>query len=203
MGPKTHEFEITKLPPPRLEGRMSVEKALSERRSVRDYRKVPVTLAEIGQLLWAAQGITSSDGLRAAPSAGALYPLDLYLVAGGVEGLTAGVYRYVPEGHSLLRTALGDLRARLCDATLGQECVKRAQAEIVFTAVVGRTTAKYGERGSRYVHMDAGFAGENVYLQAVTLGLGTVVVGAFDDEEVKRTLSIEEEPLIIMPIGRK
>ncbi len=195
---------MVKLPPPRLDGAMSVERALLTRRSVRGYRDEPLTLAEAGQLLWAAQGITSSRGLRAAPSAGALYPLEVYLVAGRVDGIAPGIYRYRPAGHILERVVSGDRREDLCRAAFGQSPPENAPASLVFTAVYGRTTRKYGERGLRYVYMDHGHAAENVYLQAVSLGLGTVLIGAFDDEAVKRFLSLPagEEPLSIMPVGR-
>lgn len=196
---------VIHLPAPRHDGGTSVEKALGERRSVREYRKEPLALSEIGQVLWAAQGVTSPSGLRTAPSAGALYPIEIYVVAGDVEGLPAAVYRYRPDEHMLVQVAAGDRRGVLCSAALSQSAVKNAPAVIVFSAVFARTTAKYGKRGIRYVHMDLGHATENVYLQAVSLHLGTVFVGAFDDESVKEALSMPpgEEPLCIMPIGRR
>ncbi len=199
------EASVTvKLPPPRLDGTMAVERALLMRRSVRSYRDEPLTLAEAGQLLWAAQGITSPRGLRTAPSAGALYPLELYLVAGRVDGIAPGIYRYRPSGHSLERVVSGDRRDELCRAALGQSPPEDAPASLVFTAVYGRTTRKYGERGLRYVYMDHGHAAENVYLQAVSLGLGTVLIGAFDDAAVRRVMSLPagEEPLSVMPVGK-
>jgi SagB-type dehydrogenase family enzyme len=196
---------IIRLPPPRYDGETSVEKALRERRSVREYGNEPLTLSEIGQILWAAQGVTSPLGLRTAPSAGALYPLETYVVAGDVEGLPSGVYRYKPDGHLLLHVAAGDRRGALCSAALSQPAIIKAPAAIVFSAVFARATAKYGKRGIRYVHMDLGHAAENVYLQAVSLRLGTVFIGAFDDDSVKKALSMppEEEPLCIMPVGRR
>lgn len=187
------------------EGSLPVEAALSRRRSVRDYRADPLALAEAGQLLWAAQGITGPDGRkRTAPSAGALYPLEVYLVAGRVEGLPAGIYRYQPDRHALLRVAQGDIRQVLSEAALDQECVRDAPAALVFAAVYGRTTGKYGDRGVRYVHMEVGHAAQNVYLQAESLGLGTVMVGAFHDDRVQAVLHMaaDEEPLAIMPAGR-
>ena len=160
------------------------------------------TLEEVAQLLWAAQGITSEWGGRTAPSAGATYPLEIYVVAGEVEGLQPGIYRYLPDNHSATLVKEGDLRAALSSAALGQEWVRTAPACLVIAAVYGRTTRRYGERGRRYVHMEVGHVGQNVYLQAKGLGLGTVMVGAFDDEEVRELLGIEENPLAIMPVGR-
>lgn len=194
-----------KLPRPNHEGKLSVEEALLKRRSVRDYKDEPLTLEEISQLLWAAQGITSPEGLRTAPSAGALYPIEVYIVVGKVENLPAGVYKYKPEGDELVKIVDGDKRAQLCDAAISQSWVKEAPAVIVLTAVFERTTAKYGERGIKYVYIEAGHVAQNIYLQVTALNLGTVTVGAFDDEEVKKVLEIpgKEEPLYIMPIGKK
>ncbi|MGB2728809.1 MAG: SagB/ThcOx family dehydrogenase [Halobacteriota archaeon] len=198
--------ERIKLPEPSYTSNVSVEEALSKRRSIRAYSGESLTVEEVSQLLWAAQGITSPGGGRTAPSAGALYPLELYLVVGDVEGIDKGVYRYIPgEEHDLEKVKEGDVRAELADAALGQECVNDAAIDIVFTAVYERTTWKYGERGIRYVHIEAGHAAQNVYLQAVSLDLGTVVIGAFIDSEVKKIVNAgeQEEPLYIMPVGRK
>ena len=192
------------LPEPRDSGEISVEEALLERRSIRNYKDEALTLAEVSQLLWAAQGITHPGGYRTAPSAGALYPLEVYVVAGNVDGLRPGIYKYCPQGHELEKVAGGDVQAELCAAALGQECVEDGAAVLVFAAVYERTTRKYSERGVRYVHMEVGHAAQNVYLQTVSLGLGTVVVGAFDDDEVERLLQMEddERALCIMPVGR-
>ena len=183
----------------------SVETALSQRRSIRAYSGDKLTFEEVSQLLWSAQGITAPWGGRTAPSAGALYPLELYLVVGDVEGIDKGVYRYRPEEHELEKVTEGDIRAELADAALGQECVRDAAIDIVFTAVYERTTRKYGERGIRYAHMEAGHAAQNVYLQAVALDLGTVVIGAFNDSEVAKIVNVSEQgnPLYIMSVGRK
>jgi len=201
---QTESGERVALPMPVYESQTSVEQALQARRSVRDYAPGALKLAQVGQLLWAAQGVTGPTGQRTAPSAGALYPLEVYLVAGEVEGLAAGVYRYLPDDHALLRIASGDLRKQLAEAALGQIWVKDAPAVLVITAVYERTTVKYGERGVRYVHMEVGHAAQNVYLQAETLNLGTVFVGAFYDEEVSRILGLKEEqaPLGVMPVGK-
>lgn len=155
--------------------------------------------------MWAAQGITHPTGLRTAPSAGARYPLELYVVAGNVDGLAAGVYHYQTEGHRLTRLQGGDLRTALAQAAHAQGRVRDAAAVVVFAAVYERTTRKYGERGVRYLHMEAGHAAQNLYLQAQTLGLATVVVGAFVDEAVARVLQLpaDVKPLVRMPVARR
>ncbi len=197
--------ESVKLPEPKYSSSTSVEEALLQRRSVRDFGDTPITVTEVSQLLWAAQGMTVPRGFRTAPSAGALYPLELYLVAGNVNGLPAGIYKYVPRSHELLSILKGDRRGDLCNAALGQSSVRRAAAVIVLAGVYERTTSKYGERGIRYVHMESGHAAQNVCLQALSLGLGTVVIGAFRDDEVKRLLRMAnaESPLYIIPTGRR
>ncbi len=193
------------LPAPRLDSDFSVERALRERRSVREFARAALTPAEISQLLWAAQGMTSRDGLRTAPSAGALYPLELYLVVGAVQGLEAGIYNYVPDGHRLVRKVSGEHRRELAAAALGQECVADAAVVLVFASVERRTTRKYGSRGARYIHIEVGHAAQNVLLQATALGLGAVVVGAFDDAKVAALLNLPagEAPLYLVPLGRR
>ena len=197
--------EHIKLPNPVLEGEYSVEMLLLQRRSMRSYQKSALNLAEVGQLLWSAQGISDAQGLRTAPSAGALYPLKLFVVVGDVNELSPGIYQYNPKDHSLLKTANGDLRKSLQKAALDQTCVGDAAIIFVFTAIYQRTTGKYGKRGVRYVHMEVGHAGQNLFLQAEGLGLGTVVVGAFDDDEVREALNLDTDvqPLSLMPVGRK
>ncbi len=193
-----------KLPEPRYDSEVSLEKTLSERRSVRDYADLPLTLEELSQLLWAAQGITDERGFRTAPSAGALYPLEVYAVVGKVTGLAPGVYRYEPEGHRLAKVLDGDLRAALARAALGQEPVREGAVSFVFTAIYERTTGKYGERGVRYVHLEVGHAAENLCLEVVALGLGAVTIGAFYDDEVAGLLKlgVNEVPLYLIPVGR-
>lgn len=193
-----------RLPPPVLTGRVPLEECLAGRRSVRNFSGQPLSLAEAAQLLWAAQGTTSPEGFRTAPSAGALYPLTIHLVAGRVEDLPAGVYRYHPQSHSLTSTVHADLRAELTGAALGQQAIKSAAASLIMTAVYEKTTWKYGRRGVRYVYMDAGHAAQNICLQAHALGLGTVPIGAFDDREVGRILQLpdDEFPLYILPAGK-
>jgi len=195
---------VIRLPEPAYDGALSVEAALRARKSVRSYQKEPLRLADISQLLWAAQGITRKNGMRTAPSAGALYPLEVYLVVGQVEQLPAGIYKYRPQGHELVQISIGDKRHSLAAAALGQGCVEKGVVDIVLAAVYQRTARKYGERAVRYVHLETGHAAQNIYLQAVNLGLGTVAVGAFDDAAVQKVLLMEtdEYPLCIMPVGR-
>ena len=203
--PSSEQPEVINLPEPQYDSDVSIEQSFLNRRSIRSYTGEPLTLREVSQLLWAAQGITDPRGFRTAPSAGALYPLEVYLVAGDVEDLTSGVYRYEPDGHQLVKIIDGDKRAELADAALAQPCVKEGAISIVFAAVYERTTVKYGERGIRYVHMEAGHAGQNLCLQATAMGLGVVTVGAFHDEQVSKLLNLpqDEKPLYIIPVGRK
>lgn len=197
------------LPTPRLSGDLSVEAAIANRRSRREYGDAPLSLREVGQLAWAAQGVTDvRTSHRAAPSAGALYPLELYAVVGegGVRELVPGVYRYEPAGHELATVVARSVQADLADAALGQDSVATSAMNLVITAVDRRTTGKYGRRGERrYVPMEAGHAAENVYLQAESLGLGTVTIGAFYDGRVRELLSLAaaERPLYVLPVGRR
>jgi SagB-type dehydrogenase family enzyme len=195
---------VIKLPEPRQDSKTSVESALRWRRSVREFRKEALTLAEVSQLLWAAQGPTDPEGRRAAPSAGALYPLEIFLVAGGQDELPAGVYRYRPRSHDLMPVVQRDQRAKLAAAALEQGWLTDAPVTIAIAAVYERTAGKCKQRAERYVHMEVGHAAQNVHLQAVALNLGTVVVGAFDGAEVKRVLALAaiEKPLCLMPVGK-
>jgi SagB-type dehydrogenase family enzyme len=194
---------IIALPEPAHDSDTSVEEALLGRRSVRDYSGKAMTLAQLGQLLWAAQGITDPSGKRTAPSAGALYPLEVYAVTGNVEGIEPGVYKYRPKNHELVKTLDGDIRKALSQAALDQEFVAQGAVDIVITAVYKRMTGKYGDRGIMYVHMEAGHAAENICLEVVALKLGTVTVGAFEDDKVKTVLNCPEDevPLYILPVG--
>lgn len=194
---------LIELPQPKWEGDVAVEAALRNRRSVRTFKPEPLTLAEVSQLLWAAQGVRVAD-FRTAPSAGALYPLEVHVAAGNVEGLDAGVYRYDSSAHGLSEVVRGDVRGSLAGAAWRQRWVGEGAIALVISAVYERTTKKYGERGIRYVHMEAGHAAQNVYLQAQALGLRTVIVGAFRDNRVKKVLRLrdDEQPLSIMPVGK-
>ncbi len=192
------------LPDPVRDSGFSVERALNTRRTVRAFVAQPLALAELSQLLWAAQGITNAEGLRTAPSAGALYPLEIYAVAGNVSGLEAGVYKYLPARHMLVRITAGDKRKALAAAALGQEWIAEAAAILVFSAVEERTTRKYGQRGVRYIYTELGHAAQNVLLQAVALGLGAAEVGAADDARVAGVVNMQkgEQALYLVPVGR-
>ena len=196
---------MIKLPEPRYESNVSIEETLVKRRSVRDYTREPLTLTEVSQLLWAAQGTTSDGIYRAAPSAGALYPLEVYMIVGNVEDLAAGVYQYKPKGHELVMILEGDMRSRLTDAALGQGPVGNAAIDIVLTSVYDRITRKYGDRGVRYALIEIGHVGQNICLQATAMDLGSVCIGAFYDEQVRALLKLPEEeaPLYIIPIGKQ
>ncbi|GAI07211.1 unnamed protein product, partial [marine sediment metagenome] len=192
------------LPEPSKDSDVSIEEALLKRRSIRTYTGEALTLQEVSQLLWAAQGTTSLRGFRTAPSAAALYPLETYIVVGDVENLSEGVYRYETRGHKLVRVLEGDYRPQLTRASLGQYFVEGGAAYIVFTAVYERTTLRAGDEGIKYVHMEVGHAAQNVYLQAVSLGLGTVVIGGFSGSRAQEILKLPENetPLYFMPVGR-
>lgn len=205
-GEKVMAEERILLPPPKKEGRISLEETIQKRRSRRAFEDLPLSLEQVSQLLWAAQGITGEEGFfRSSPSAGATYPLTLWVVVGkrGVKGLKEGVYRYLPHPHALVFWLKNDLREGLARAALGQKFIAEAPLTLVISADYNRTTRRYGKRGIRYVHIEVGHVGENIYLQAEALGLGTVAVGAFWDEKVKSLLKLprEEDPLYLMPVG--
>lgn len=191
------------LPTPRLDSDFSIERALRERRSVREFRDRAISLAQLSQLLWAAQGITARGGLRTAPSAGALYPLEIYVLIGDVDDLSPGVYRYQPQGHRLHRIADEDRRRDMERAALGQDSIGHNAVLLAFASVDARTTGKYGKRGLRYVEIEVGHAAENVMLQAQALGLACAVVGAFNDGETAKVLGLRrgERPLYLIPVG--
>jgi len=198
--------EAIQLPSPRRSGAVAVEEAVARRRSRRAFRPEALTVEQLSQVLWCAQGLTGSDGRkRAVPSAGATYPLRLYAVVGNATcgRIPAAVYLYRPDEHALEQHASGDVRNELAAAALHQDFIAAAPLVLVLTADYPRTTGRYGQRGIRYVHMEAGHAGQNVHLQSEALGLGTCMIGAFDDEAVRKVLSLpaEEPPLYIMPVG--
>jgi len=182
---------------------MSVEEALSQRRSVREYTPDPVEMEQVAQLLWSAYGITSQDGFRTAPSALSLYPLEISLVAAKVSSLAPGFYRFHPGTHSLQLAVEGDLREELFSTTFNQSSVRHAAAVVVFSAVYERARVKLGDDARDYVHMDLGHSAENLHLQATALGLGTVVIAAFRRIEAARVLALPEDetPLYLMPVG--
>lgn len=190
------------LPGTEASGRSRIEELIAKRRSVRRYKDNKLSESVISRLLWAVQGISSEDGLRTSPSAGALYPLEIHVVVGGGE-LEPGVYRYIPEDHTLVREFSGDMRGELSKAALSQPMIRNAPVSFVISAVYDRITGKYGNRGLRYTHMEAGHAAQNVSLLGVELGIGTCTIGAFVDERVKNVLKLpaNEEPLYILPLG--
>lgn len=196
------------LPKPSLNGKVSVEKAIKERRTIRDFKDRFLSLTHLSQLLWAAQGITDPTiGRRAAPSGGALYPLDIYVLIGenGVEKMEAGVYHYLPKEHSVLPISKGDRRKEIASASLSQMWMTKAPVIFVITGEYKRITGKYGERGIRYALIEVGHVGQNLFLQAEALGLGAGIVGAFNDLEVSKVAGLpsKHEPLLIMPLGYK
>ena len=216
LQPKRSNLEgIIKLPSSQLKGKVSLEETIARRRSVRSYRREPLALSQLSQILWSAQGVTGSRGFRAAPSAGATYPLEIFAVVGtqaviageskqSAQELQAGVYHYEVDSHSLILHKATDLRPDLAGATLDQGFISDAPVTIVICALYHRTSYRYGRRGERYVHIEVGHVGENIHLQAVALGLATVEVGAFRDEEVREVLGLEEQikPLYVMPVGK-
>ena len=197
--------EKIKLPFPSYKSNVSVEEALKKRRSIRKYEKSPLTLKELSQILWAVDGKTADWGGRTAPSAGATYPLEIFVVVRNVESLKPGLYHYDSKNHSIKLVKARDFSDELCSFCLNQVFVKKDAFNIIIAAEFERTTAYYRKRGEMYVLLEAGHAAQNVYLQAIALSLGTVSVGAFYDNLVKETLNLpeNEEPLYIMPVGRK
>lgn len=203
-APRSDSRDRVVLPTPDKEGAVPLEQVLRLRRSVRAFDNRALTLHELSQILWAAQGKTAPTGYRTAPSAGASYPLSIYVVVGNVASMSTGIYTYEPSRHHLEPVRDGDARRDLSAAALGQDWIQRAPVSLIIAATYHRTTTKYGDRGRRYVHMEAGHAAQNIYLQATALELGTTVVGAFRDERLKSILGMreEEDPLCILPIGQ-
>jgi SagB-type dehydrogenase family enzyme len=192
------EAKVSALPAASREGKMSLEESLAKRRSIRSFKSQALTREQIAQLCWAAQGISEPKrGLRTCPSAGALYPLELYVVT------AEGVERYVPGTHATEKHLAGDMRAKLQAAALGQSCVGQAPATFVIAGVFARTQRKYGQRAERYVWIEVGHAGQNILLEATAMGLGAVPVGAFKDKDVAAALSLpgDHVPLYLIPVG--
>ena len=202
--PTLKSGSIVNLPKPNYGGKVSVEEALSARRSVRSFSPHFLSLEEVSQLLWAAQGISSPRGYRTAPSAGALYPLEVYIIVGNVDNLPPGIYKYNIPKHSLIITANGNYRNDMSRAALNQSFIAKAPLVMLFCTVNERVTNKYGQRGLKYIFMEVGHAAQNVCLQAVALGLGTVVIGAFSDKDIASIVNLpqNELPVYIIPIGR-
>ena len=194
------------LPPPSQKGSVSLEEAIARRRSVRDFTPESISQSQLSQILWATQGISDTrERYRTVPSAGATYPLEIFVVCGrnGIEGIDDGIYHYNIDSHSLTLHYKGDVRLELARAALGQEFIFQAPVDIIICALYERTTMRYGDRGERYVHIEVGHAGQNIYLQAAALGLATVAIGAFHDEAVREILRLDKpfQPLYIMPVG--
>jgi SagB-type dehydrogenase family enzyme len=195
------------LPHPFITGGLPLAEALSQRRSIRDFSPEPVLLFQLSQILWAAQGITDNrNNFRTAPSAGGTFPLEIFAAIGdnGVEKIDAGLYHYEIETHTLALRVLEDVRPELSDAAFNQDFIAVAPVSLVICAVYDRTLMRYSTRGERYVYMEAGHSGQNIYLQATALGLGTVAVGAFYEDRMRNVLQLDskERPLYILPIGK-
>ncbi|NIS79798.1 MAG: SagB/ThcOx family dehydrogenase [Anaerolineales bacterium] len=190
--------DIISLPKPSLKGPLSLEETLLQRRSRRQFTSDPLTMDQVSQLLWAAQGITNERGFRTAPSAGALYPLEIYILS------QDGIFHYQPGANALVQHREGDFRRDVYEVALRQDAIIQAPMTVVITAVYARTSWKYGPaRTPRYVHMEVGHAAQNLLLQAVSLGLGAVPIGAFEDNKVQTVLGLPEdhEPLYLIPVG--
>ncbi len=186
---------------------MSLEETIVQRRSVRHFTAEPISPSQLSQILWAAQGITDTSlRHRAVPSAGATYPLEIFIACSqtAIEEIDDGIYHYHIDNHSLTRHHQGDVRLELAEAALDQEFIYEAPVDIIICAVYRRTLMRYGDRGERYVHIEVGHAGQNIYLQATALGLATVAIGAFYDEQVRNVLRLDKQykPIYIMPVGR-
>ena len=195
-----------KLPHPEIKGKCTLEKAIQNRRTIRSFSEQSLPLWMFSQILWSAQGITGDHGFkRAAPSAGALYPMDIYAVIGeqGVDDLPGGIVHYEPNGHMVTPIADGDFRKTAARSALGQHWMAQAPVMIVITAEYHRITGKYGKRGIRYAYIEAGHIGQNIFLQAEALGLRAGIVGAFHDKDIRRVMKIphSHEPLLMMPVG--
>ncbi|NIP84016.1 MAG: SagB/ThcOx family dehydrogenase [Planctomycetales bacterium] len=187
-----------KLPAAQQKSGAPLADVLARRRSLREFTDQPLTDAQLSQLLWATQGLSHSEGYRTAPSAGGLYPLELYVA------MADGLYRYLPEDHRLSVQLAEDIRPALRQAALDQEPVGTAPAVFILTGVYQRTAGKYGQtRAVRYVHMEAGHAGQNLLLQATALNLGAVPIGAFEDRRLSKILRLprDEVPLYLIPVG--
>ena len=192
---------------PSQQGTMSLEEAIAKRRSIRDFTPESISQSQLSQILRAAQGITDTSWkLRSVPSAGATYPLEIFVACGknGIEGVDEGVYHYYIGNHSLAQHYNRDVRLELAEAALFQDFIYQAPVDIIVCALYSRTLVRYGERGERYVHMEVGHTGQNIYLQTTALGLGTVAIGAFNDEQVREALRLDKQykPLYIMPVGK-
>ncbi|RPH92575.1 SagB/ThcOx family dehydrogenase [candidate division KSB1 bacterium] len=193
------------LPEPKTRSRFSVERALLMRRSIRDYTKESLTLEELTQLLWSCQGITSAEGFRTTPSAGAVYPLEIYAVVERVDDLPAGVYHYLPgrKEHRIESVKRGHFGKRIFELSTKQDFIKDAAVNIILATVTSRMEKQYGEAALRYVLMEMGHAAQNIHIQAEALGLGSVAVGYLNEKTVQELMGIEAEPLYMVSAGKK
>jgi SagB-type dehydrogenase family enzyme len=205
MGYQIHTKEVSsmiiELPSPSTKGKVSVEEAISKRRSIRNFKENDLSLNEISQILWSAQGITKKTSylnLRAAPSAGAIYPITVFLIK------KDGVFEYLVEKHSIKLISQKDIREKIAEASFNQNFISKAPISLILCANYSKITQKYGKRGIRYADIEVGHIAENIHLQAVSLELGSVPVGAFDDEKISEILSLPKDlkPVYIIPIGR-
>lgn len=200
----TPQSSVIQLPEPAPDSGISIEEVIESRRSIRTYGSESISLTELARLLHSAQGITSDYGFRAAPSAGATFPLSIFVIAENVDSLEAGIYVYEPSNESLTAISMGNFLDELSEAALGQTYVRDAPVVIAITAEYSITTSVYGNRGITYVHMEAGHASQNIYLQCTAMGLGTVAIGAFSNSTVSEILHLakNDTPLYLMPVGR-
>ena len=203
--PAAAPASLVALPKPDTTGRIPLEQAIARRRSVREYAPGALTLTEASQLMWVAQGITGPAGKRATPSARAVYPLQVWLVANDVTGLAPGIYRYEPKEHALALVTPGDPRASVAAAARGQASIQHAAAVVAVAGDSALAAAKFGGNAARWLGMEAGFVVQDVYLEATVLGLGTVMVGGFDESAAGRALGLPPgwEALALMPVGRR
>ncbi len=188
--------DMIRLPEPTFTDK-SIEECIQARRSIRSFQDYDLTLQEISNILWAAQGITDTvNDFRAAPSAGATYPLEILIAK------KDGLFRYIPKLHALEKLAHSDLRIDIAKAALAQMFIGNAGMVVIIAAVFERTTWRYGQRGKRYVNNEVGHCAQNIHLEAVALGLGSVAIGAFDDNEINKILLFDAQPLYIIPVGK-
>ncbi len=198
--------DYIKLAKPVTSGKITLEEAINSMRSIRRYSEVKLTMEDVSQLLWAAGGEkvdTVTSASRTYPSAGAVYPLEFYLVAGNVEGIVPGLYHYISDNHTLNLVCKGDIREKIAVVANGQSMIKNSPAAIIITADYERVSSRYGSNGKKYVHMDSGHAGQNIYLMAAARKIGTVAIGAFRSSDVKKIMNLpdNEIPVYIFPVG--
>jgi len=197
------------LPPPEISAGPGIWEVLRKRRSTRDYRQDPLNLKELANLLWATQGVTvkaPAPWFRTAPSAGALHPIDTYLIVNQTRGLASGIYRLKVEDFTLELKKTGDFSARIAEAALDQDIARNAAVVFVWVAVIQRSRQKYRQRAYRYIYLDSGHLAQNLYLAATAMDLGCCAIAAFFDEEVNQIVGVdgtEETTVYLATIGKK